>query len=153
MIKPWVILLVLAVLSAGTAGVVVYGKTRGLRNNNPGNIRHGSKWQGMSAVQKDKAFVTFDTPEYGIRAMNKVLDTYRDRHGLKTVRGIIGRWAPPNENDTESYIRAAAKSMGVTPDQHLTAANRPALIAAIIKHENGLQPYDMAMIERGVGMA
>jgi len=67
-----------------------------VRNNNPANIRRGStKWQGESAVQTDAAFVQFITPEYGIRALSKVLDTYASKYGLNTVSGIINRFAPP----------------------------------------------------------
>lgn len=50
---------------------------RGERNNNPGNIRHGSKWQGLSAEQTDKDFCQFISPEYGIRAIYKLLQTYQ----------------------------------------------------------------------------
>lgn len=150
----WRVTLILsAIVLLSGGGVVVYKKTRGLRNNNPGNIRHGAKWQGMSATQTDKDFVQFETPEYGIRAINKVLDTYRDKYGLNTVRGVIGRWAPPNENDTESYIASVAKKLGVLPNAFLTDADRPKLVEAIIRHENGVQPYDVATIERGVSMA
>lgn len=130
-----------------------YGAERGLRNNNPGNIRRGSKWLGMSAVQDDKDFVKFDSPAYGIRALSRTLDTYRDKYGLNTVRGIIRRWAPPNENDTEAYITTVARIVGVHPDFELGAQHRPSLIAAIIKHENGKQPYPLAMITYGASLA
>lgn len=31
---------------------------RGERNNNPGNIRHGAKWQGLASTQTDKDFLS-----------------------------------------------------------------------------------------------
>jgi hypothetical protein len=127
---------------------------RGIRNNNPGNIRHGkSKWQGMAAQQTDAAFVQFISPEYGIRALSHILDSYAAR-GLNTVRKIINTFAPPIENDTGAYVQAVADALGVTPDTILSVANvKVDLVAAIIRHENGQQPYQIAQISNGVMMA
>lgn len=127
---------------------------RGIRNNNPGNIRKSAtQWEGTSAVQGDDAFVTFETPEHGIRAMARVLQTYRDKYGLDTVTKIISRWAPDVENDTAAYIKSVAGQLGVRPDVPLNPGQVPALIAAIIKHENGVLPYSNEQIIRGVQMA
>lgn len=128
---------------------------RGIRNNNPGNIRHsGSRWQGMSAVQTDSAFVQFDTPEAGIRALSKLLDNYARIYGLNTVRGLIARYAPASENNTAAYAGAVASALGVSPDEAIDVqARKTDLIAAIIKHENGLNPYSVATIKTGVSMA
>src|SRR5574337_876096 len=84
--------------------------SRGIRNNNPGNIRKSSEpWRGLAAAkdQKDPAFFTFETPEWGIRAMAVILRTYQTKYGLRTIRAIIGRWAPSAENDTDAYVDAA----------------------------------------------
>jgi hypothetical protein len=128
---------------------------RGIRNNNPGNIRHSvNAWQGMSSKQTDPDFVQFIAPEYGIRALAKLLTNYYTRDGLNTVRKIISKYAPSSENNTEAYAQAVSRALGVTPDtiisvpQHLTA-----LVEAIIKHENGQQPYKIAQISTGVSMA
>lgn len=129
---------------------------RGIRNNNPGNIRKSAdNWQGLSPEQTDSAFFQFKTPLYGIRALAVVLRNYRDKHGLHTVRGIINRWAPPVENNTSSYVNAVASAMGVSPDAPL-AWNWDMLrklVAAIIKHENGQQPYSMELIDRALTAA
>lgn len=126
-------------------------KTRGLRNNNPGNIRKGEPWQGMAPSQSDPAFVQFESPVWGIRALNKILSTYYHRYGLKTVQDIITRWAPPNENNTTAYVNAVAQAMGVAPTATLRLpAQAPELTAAIIHHENGLQPYSDQTIAEGV---
>ena len=123
--------------------------------NNPGNIRHGDQWQGMSADQPDASFVKFKTPEYGIRAMGKILLQYRKR-GIDTVREIIRTWAPPNENNTPAYVASVCRSCGFGPDETLNlddvSVMRP-LIKAIITHENGQQPYSDAQIEAGLRMA
>ena len=130
--------------------------TRGLRNNNPGNIeRNNIAWNGMSSDQSaDSRYVVFDAPEYGIRAMGRVLNTYYTIHTLQTVRGIIGRWSPPSENQTESYINHVAQRLDISPDTPInwTIENRVKLVAAIIKHENGVQPYSTEFIRQSVLM-
>ena len=139
----------LAVLALGA----YMSKARGIRNHNPGNIRHGSPWQGMSAIQTDKSFVQFDAAEWGIRALYKVLLTYRNKHSLDTVAGIINRWAPPIENDTGAYIESVARRLNVSIDETLNLEIYPDLVAAIIKHENGRNPYSMDIIRAGIGLA
>lgn len=131
---------------------------RGLRNNNPGNIRLGNThWQGQNPTQTDGSFIQFTSPEYGIRAIAKILDAYAAR-GINTVQDIINTWAPPIvngkiENDTQAYIDAVAGSMGADPADQVTDANKAALIAAIITHENGSQPYSASQIDTGISMA
>lgn len=130
---------------------------RGLRTNNPGNIRHSKvAWQGQAAAQADQDFVTFVSPQYGIRALAKTLLTYQAGHGLKTIEQIVGRWAPPNENDTGAYIRAVASAVGVPPSAAVvvdSVAVMAPLVKAIIAHENGRQPYTDAVIAAGLKLA
>ena len=83
---------------------------RGIRNNNPLNIRHSAdQWQGASEEQTDKSFVQFKSMAYGYRAAWRILQTYYERFSAQsrvfTVRNILSRWAPPKENDTEAYIK------------------------------------------------
>jgi len=114
---------------------------RGIRNNNPGNIRKdATAWQGLAAEQNDSAFFQFASMAYGIRAMIVILRTYKDRYGLDTVRKIINRWAPPNENDTGAYVNAVANYMNVLPDQPIDPHDEDtafALVRGIIRQENG----------------
>lgn len=135
--------------------VIDYMTPRGIRNNNPGNLRHsGTSWRGMSAQQTDVHFVQFETPEYGIRALGKLLDTYYTRYGLNTVRGIISRYAPSTENDTAAYVETVAKKLSVRPDDVINViGKKQKLIEAIIEHENGQQPYTVAQIAGGISMA
>lgn len=119
---------------------------RGIRNNNPGNIRWGDEWQGLVPKNKrtDKSFCQFTTPEYGIRAMIVILRNYQSKHGLLTITGMIKRWAPPNENNTQAYINSVAQatSTGVNEPINLTDSRKLfSLLKAIIQHENGFQPY------------
>lgn len=90
-------------------------RPRGIRNNNPGNIRHGANWHGLNPDGRkiDPAFCVFTTSVAGIRALAKVLINYKRIHGLNTVRQIISRYAPPNENQTTAYIQSVAKQLGV----------------------------------------
>lgn len=136
---------------AGGMIMEIVSGARGIRNNNPGNIRLGASWQGMAAQQTDGSFIQFRAPEYGIRAMNKILNTYAGR-GLNTVRKIISAWAPPSENNTAAYVAAVAAHIGVSADSVLTMAHRRALIEAIIKQENGVNPYLASVIDAGIAM-
>ncbi|EPS1557821.1 structural protein [Proteus mirabilis] len=123
---------------------------RGERNNNPGNIRHGSKWQGLSAQQTDKDFCQFVSPEYGIRAIYKLLQTYQNKYELNTVESIIDRYAPPNENNTAGYINRAAKDIGVSVNESINVSSKPVAIAlatAIVGVELGYQPYSQKVFE------
>ena len=123
---------------------------RGERNNNPGNIRHGSKWQGLSAQQTDKDFCQFVSPEYGIRAIYKLLQTYQKKYELNTVESIIDRYAPPNENNTTGYINRAAKDIGVSVNESINVSSKPVAIAlatAIVGVELGYQPYSQKVFE------
>jgi hypothetical protein len=113
---------------------------RGVRNNNPGNLRHGPNWQGLSPTQPDSAFSTFVDMEHGIRALLKNLRTYVQTHNLQTVRQIISRWAPKFENEfQENYIRGVAQDLGVDPDQKIVGdfGQLLGIAKAIARHENG----------------
>lgn len=138
---------------AAMAGSAVVYTQRGLRNNNPGNIRDNpqNNWLGRIGAD-DKGFVIFDKPENGIRAMVRTIDSYQ-RRGIKSVSGIISTWAPPIENITSSYITHVAKKLGKNPGDEIGRAEYPILIEAIILHENGRQPYDQGTILRGIAAA
>ncbi len=132
-------------------------KPRGIRNNNPGNIRHGQNWQGLNPEGRniDPAFCVFKEPKYGIRALAKVLINYKKIHGLKNVRQIISRYAPPNENQTNAYIKTVSEQIGVYPDTAIDIEERGVLIVfikAIIRMENGIQPYSDETIQQGIDL-
>ncbi|QIF94648.1 structural protein [Proteus vulgaris] len=123
---------------------------RGERNNNPGNIRHGSKWQGLSAEQTDKDFCQFISSEYGIRAIYKLLQTYQKKYGLSTIKTIINRYAPPNENNTIGYISRTSKEIGIEIDTPINTQLKNIIIPlaiAIVNIELGYQPYSEKVFE------
>ena len=103
---------------------------RGLRNNNPLNIRHSaSRWQGARVEQTDKAFVQFTSMKMGYRAAWRILETYfkhfEAQHKPFTPRNIIYRWAPPNENDSEAYLRRVCQLTNLAGNEALV---RPSLL-------------------------
>lgn len=129
---------------------------RGVRNNNPGNLEASSSNPWVGQTGSDGRFAKFETPEHGIRALGRNLISYQ-RKGIDTVSDIINRWAPPSDNnDTTAYIKAVCAQLGVTADQPIDASNPDtlqALCAAIIKHENGSQPYSADQLSTGVSAA
>lgn len=129
---------------------------RGVANHNPGNLVwvETIQWQGQTG--HDGRFCTFDSAANGIRALCKQLLVYQDKYGLRTIRGIINRWAPPVENDTGAYVDAVAHFTGHAPDDMLELHNDiilSALATAIITHENGQQPYAEDLIRNAARRA
>ena len=130
---------------------------RGIRNNNPGNIRKSKDpWQGLAERQTDAAFFVFKSATYGIRALARLLITYQDKYKLRTVKTIIRRWAPQTENDTNAYIISVADATGFGQEQVLDMHRfdhlKP-LVEAIIRHENGQQPYTDTEITKALVLA
>ena len=104
-------------------------QTRGIRNNNPLNIRHSKdRWEGARIEQTDKSFVQFTSMAYGYRAVWKTLESYwKYFHDLPkpfNVRNIITRWAPPTENDTENYIRTVLSLTGLGGNENMAQPSR-----------------------------
>ena len=110
-------------------------ESRGIRNNNPLNIRHSAdRWEGARIVQTDKSFVQFQTMAYGYRAAWKILESYwkhfkRQRQPF-TVAHIIARWAPPSENHTDAYVSTVLKLTSLGGKENLP---RPFMGIAIDK--------------------
>jgi hypothetical protein len=107
-------------------------------------------------------FCKFILPEYGIRAMCKVILTYAqhrkadDGTNVDTISDIITRWAPPYENDTADYIKNVSEWSGVPADAVLDLRATwvlEALVRGITRQENGCMPYPDTVISAGVRMA
>lgn len=114
---------------------------RGIRNNNPGNIRlSATKWKGQRPFQFDPAFVEFTSPLLGLRALMRLLLTYHFKYGLDSVTALINRYAPPHENATDSYIHQVSRRLGVERTARLDVARPDVMVnlaRAIVRHENG----------------
>ena len=140
---------------------------RGIRNNNPLNIRHSAdRWLGACKEQTDKSFVQFESMAYGYRAVWKTLQSYYNRFCQQSkpfrVENIIHRWAPPTENDTEGYIRSVLSLSGLGGKENLLPPSNvdgygklSSLIAAMTCMECGipLSQVDMEAICRGYRLA
>ncbi|MBE6286657.1 MAG: structural protein P5 [Mediterranea massiliensis] len=143
---------------------------RGLRNNNPLNIRNGvSRWKGMEERAEEKEFVCFLTLSMGYRAAWILLRNYRQRllnEGKSyTLGNIIERWAPPEDgNDSKAYVRSvlrlcAGKVAGRQPlPMPDTIEGKPLfteIIAAMTCVENGIgmDAVDRGSIEKGWELA
>ena len=125
---------------------------RGIRNCNPGNVVYNKNndWEGQ--LRPDGRYCRFTTPEKGIRAMAKILVRY-NLAGCNTLESIIRRWAPTFENDTEEYIDAVCEWTGLERNWVVTTLDYPSLIGAIIRFENGENPYEPDVIDRGIKQA
>lgn len=113
---------------------------RGIRNNNPLNIRIGNDWLGEKLPNTDGTFEQFTHMKYGLRAAFKLLRNYINKYGLNTIEKIIKRWAPSNENNTKEYIRSVCKQTGFDSSMQIDAANSChmlALVKAMCVVENG----------------
>ena len=134
-------------------GAIVYSKTRGLRNNNPGNIViSNSDWQGKVSPNTDGHFEQFASPQYGIRALAHIIKTYQNSHGLNTVNGIIRRWSA---TDQDSYVANVANALGVSPNAQIDVNNPQTLaviVDRIIHQENGVNPYPADVFNAGIAM-
>ena len=107
---------------------------RGIRNNNPMNIRKGNSWRGERPFQSDKEFEEFESMEMGLRAGLKLIKNYQTKPLLQankanTIRKIINRWAPPTENNTSSYIKTVSKRTGLLPDEVIPWTDKAKIIA------------------------
>ena len=99
--------------------------SRGLANCNPGNIRQSKvRYKGEVRPSRDPAFKQFESLAWGYRAIFVLLHTYRVRHGLRSIREMISRWAPPSENRTEAYIRAVSATRASAPTRRWRRSTR-----------------------------
>lgn len=128
---------------------------RGLRNNNPLNIRIGNTWLGERANPTDYMFEEFVSLDYGYRAAFCILRRYIRHYHRNTIALIITSWAPPIENCTLKYIDHVALIVGIAPDDIIDYADEETMIklAAAMTIEECGQPVDEAIIRKGYRMA
>ena len=131
--------------------------SRGMRNNNPLNIRRTSdkkRWQGQLMETEEKDFCTFATMPYGYRAAWILLDNYQlwmvQHAKTYCIRNIIRRWAPATENNTRAYINRVCKLTNIKADDILKAPFLDTdkfiqIIAAMTCVENGISMEEVPM--------
>ena len=124
---------------------------RGIRNRNPGNIRRGKSRYKGETQGCDAAFKSFATMQWGYRAIFVLLHTYAVRYGLRTIRGMISRYAPPEENDTRNYVDTVAALSETDADRlidTLRAEDMIPIVEAISRVENCIDA-DKEQVLRG----
>lgn len=128
---------------------------RGIRNNNPLNIRVGNKWVGEVKKPTDPSFEQFSCMPYGLRAAFIILRRYIEVYKLNTISKIVSRWAPDSENNTLAYIRRVTTLMEYDADAPISYHNKQrmiALVKAMCTVECGC-PVDDVDIEAGYILA
>lgn len=104
---------------------------RGIRNNNPLNIRIGNTWLGEVAEPTETEFEQFVSMKYGLRAGFIILRRYIRRYKRDTVRKIIESWAPSSENNTLEYIAVVCDRMHITSDVQIDYGDRDTMCALV----------------------
>lgn len=128
---------------------------RGIRNNNPLNIRIGNVWLGEVEHPSDPSFEQFVSMQYGVRAACVLLRRYIRHYKRTNIRSIIAAWAPSYENNTEAYVEAVSRYMEISPDDIIKYEDKDTichLVQAMCQVENG-QPISDDIISKGYDMA
>lgn len=147
----------MSIITGPQTGIMVPGQygqewnnALGLRNNNPGNLRSAPNANGRNG-----GFSTFGSSQDGLSAMARQLMLFGDR-GNNTLDSVINTYAPGFENNTGAYINAVSGATGFSPGQQLDLhdpATLKTLMSAMIKHENGTQPYSEDDINTSINSA
>lgn len=128
---------------------------RGIRNNNPLNIRIGNTWLGERDNPSDPEFEEFTSIELGYRAAFCILRRYIRRYKKNTVASIISTWAPASENATQKYIDYVCAQMHRAPDQiidYFDADTMIDLVRSMHQFECGV-PADIKKVAKGYYLA
>lgn len=120
--------------------------TRGIRNNNPGNIKYGAFARSLGATGQDSGgFAIFPDAQSGLNAIAANLRSY-GRKGFNTPSSIAHRWST---TDQDAYTARLASMFGGDASKSLNMDD-PAVINAlrngIILQENGSNPYAAGML-------
>lgn len=128
---------------------------RGIRNNNPLNIRIGNTWLGEVPRPTDSDFEQFVNIKYGLRAAFLILRRYIRRYHRDTITKIVHSWAPSSENDCAAYIKVVAHRSGIDPDaqiDYMDIVSMCKLVQAMAFVECGRE-LDLKVIEESYKMA
>lgn len=139
-------------------------KSRNYRNNNLGNLvfanQEGASLE-LANAKGERRFAKFNTPEEGVRALANQVSSYYNgtskaagNEKLQTVSSIIAKWAPPNENNTNQYIKNVSEYLGVSPNEKIDVSNpevMTALVRAIATKEGGNPAVNDGFIKNALG--
>ncbi|MGB0506801.1 MAG: hypothetical protein ACPGGK_11465 [Pikeienuella sp.] len=131
-------------VSPAAPTIIPSGAPRGIRNHNPGNIKHyvSNNWNGLAnPPQDDGGFCVFAEAKWGLRAMARLLENYTKKSEPKnTIQKIIAIWAPKSENQVGPYVQSVCQNTSFTKDQILDLGDQEIalkLMKAMIAHECG----------------
>jgi len=120
--------------NVGSDTNIAIGSRLGKANNNPGNLRLAGQ---TGATQGEGGFAKFSTPEAGYQALKNQIKLDGSRG--KTLAQFITKYAPPNENDTELYIRQMVAATGVNKNTLVSDIDLDILAKAMaLKESNTL---------------
>lgn len=134
--------------------MTLINEPRGIRNNNPLNIKWSSvnNWNGQTG-KDNGGFSIFDNPVNGIRAAARILKNYRNR-GVNTLREIITEWTRGDDPAMQqSYINHVSSVTKISQDGDVPASRYLDLLRVMILHENGKNPYTDSQILAGINAA
>lgn len=120
--------------------------TRGIKNNNWGNIRHGNRWKG-EIIGTDGGFESFENPVWGLRAVIKTTRNYKRKYGIDNVTDWVDRWAPPVDNNphNDAYIRHIETHAGAQIRLYDMNYMRN-FVKAVCEFENGKNEMDKVWV-------
>ena len=104
---------------------------RGIRNNNPLNIRIGNVWLGEVREPTDPDFEQFISMVYGVRAGFVLIRRYIRHYHRTTIPQVIAAWAPSNENNTTAYIDKVCQVSGIERDVRLKFEDEDQMVALV----------------------
>ena len=104
---------------------------RGIRNNNPLNIRIGNVWLGEVRDPSDPNFEQFISMVYGVRAGFVLLRRYIRHYHRTTIPQVIAAWAPSNENNTTAYIDKVCQVSGIGSEELLKFEDEDQMVALV----------------------
>lgn len=127
----------------------------GLRNHNPVNLRAASNETGKVYAGKSGSFSRFGSDKDGLAAAARQLFLYGD-NGKHTVNDVIKTFAPSSENNVSAYVSDVSRDSGLKPGENIDLHSPDVLkrlLPAMIKHEQGTQPFSRSEIDTGINDA
>lgn len=127
----------------------------GLRNHNPVNLRAASNETGKVYAGKSGSFSRFGSDRDGLAAAARQLFLYGD-NGKHTVNDVIKTFAPSSENNVSAYVSDVSRDSGLKPGENIDLHSPDVLkrlLPAMIKHEQGTQPFSRSEIDTGINDA
>jgi len=100
-------------------------------NNNPANLRFAGQ---SGATEGEGGFARFNSPQEGYNALLRQIELDKSRN--LSVSKFINKFAPPTENDTNSYINFVVNSLGVSPTTNISQIPTPQLAKVMALKES-----------------